>query len=810
MTRPRLCYDLARVRILLDYRPALRQRTGVGEYVARAGRAPSRPARGPGRHADAVFELVGGPPAPRRGPRRGADRRAAIPVRILNLPGIAWGGRRSSGSPGRWTSTHSHAPPADAGRHGGAGRHHPRSVLPRPIRATRPRNPPRLRGAGRRPRPARPIAVVVVSDYTRRMVQRAARRAAGPDRRLFAGCAATGPHGDEPAARGPILLRRHARAAEERRRTAGGLRRAAAPGAPTRRRWCSPDGARRRACRTSPAGIPLPVTSGRLGYVSDEARRTLYAQASVLVLPSLDEGFGLPALEAMTVGRAGRRRRTAGRCRRWSARRACWSNPDDPEATGGGAPAGPGRREPAASDGRRRDPPRAAATTGRAARYGLSRLYAAALAERRGHVVRRPLRIGVDARELLGETTGVGRYLGELIRRWTARADAGSRQFLLYAPAPLALRLPAGRRRAAHRGTRGRHLVGTDGAAARGGGRRSRRLLRAGLHGSAGPADAAGGHDPRHLVRRPPGVVPPARGAAAALAHPARRRARRGHPDRLAVLQAGDRGAAPDRPGPDPGGPAGRGAAGGRRRGARRARRSCSSSARSSTAAGSPTSSRPSPVRPAISRRPGSSSSATTARGRTRTCPRSPGRTGSKAAPNSAATSPMPRWRRSMRAHRSSRSCRNTRASASRRSRRLRPACLRSSSTRRSRGKSTRDAACYVAPGDIAGTALALRRFLTSPDEARSLLARAPAVLARYSWETAARETLDHLERVAAAMTALSIVIVNFNARRAPRELPPVADRRAAEPAARHHRRGQRVERRQRRGGARAAGRPSA
>ncbi len=28
-----MCYDPPRVRILIDYRPALRQRTGVGEYV---------------------------------------------------------------------------------------------------------------------------------------------------------------------------------------------------------------------------------------------------------------------------------------------------------------------------------------------------------------------------------------------------------------------------------------------------------------------------------------------------------------------------------------------------------------------------------------------------------------------------------------------------------------------------------------------------------------------------------------------------------------------------------------------------------
>jgi glycosyltransferase involved in cell wall biosynthesis len=53
-----------------------------------------------------------------------------------------------------------------------------------------------------------------------------------------------------------------------------------------------------------------------------------------------------------------------------------------------------------------------------------------------------PLRIGIDARELLGETTGVGRYLGELLRRWTARKDAAARRFILYCPEPL--RMPLG------------------------------------------------------------------------------------------------------------------------------------------------------------------------------------------------------------------------------------------------------------------------------------------------------------------------------------------------------------------------------
>ena len=45
-----------------------------------------------------------------------------------------------------------------------------------------------------------------------------------------------------------------------------------------------------------------------------------------------------------------------------------------------------------------------------------------------------PLRIGIDARELLGSATGVGRYVAELLQRWAARPDAGRHRFLLYAP----------------------------------------------------------------------------------------------------------------------------------------------------------------------------------------------------------------------------------------------------------------------------------------------------------------------------------------------------------------------------------------
>jgi glycosyltransferase involved in cell wall biosynthesis len=65
------------------------------------------------------------------------------------------------------------------------------------------------------------------------------------------------------------------------------------------------------AGKVSPAAQPEMETLGQaplagrvrhLGYVSGADRERLYRDASMFVLPSLDEGFGLPVLEAMTVG----------------------------------------------------------------------------------------------------------------------------------------------------------------------------------------------------------------------------------------------------------------------------------------------------------------------------------------------------------------------------------------------------------------------------------------------------------------------------------------------------------------------------
>jgi glycosyltransferase involved in cell wall biosynthesis len=60
------------------------------------------------------------------------------------------------------------------------------------------------------------------------------------------------------------------------------------------------------------------------------------------------------------------------------------------------------------------------------------------------------------------------------------------------------------------------------------------------------------------------------------------------------------------------------------------------------------------------------------------------------------------------------------------------------------------DAALYVERGDIAATTRALERLLFDDSTRQRLLAAAPAVLARYSWPRAARDTLAVLEGCAA------------------------------------------------------------
>lgn len=48
----------------------------------------------------------------------------------------------------------------------------------------------------------------------------------------------------------------------------------------------------------------------------------------------------------------------------------------------------------------------------------------------------RPLRVGIDARELLGNRTGVGRYLAALCAEWRRLPARGAHEFILYGQAP--------------------------------------------------------------------------------------------------------------------------------------------------------------------------------------------------------------------------------------------------------------------------------------------------------------------------------------------------------------------------------------
>ena len=158
-----------------------------------------------------------------------------------------------------------------------------------------------------------------------------------------------------------------------------------------------------------------------------EKRRSL-SRAAMLVLPSFEEGFGLPVLEAMACGvpvvvsNRGSLPEVAGDA----------ATPVDPDDAEGLAremarllDATPLRTRP------RVDSPGRRTSRGQAAPGRRETAYAAARRTRRSE---RRMKIAVDARELTGRPTGVGRYLCELLARW---ADVGGRrrhEWRLYAP----------------------------------------------------------------------------------------------------------------------------------------------------------------------------------------------------------------------------------------------------------------------------------------------------------------------------------------------------------------------------------------
>ncbi len=293
------------MRVLIDYRAALRERSGVGEYthqLVRALLARARGASGPELDVT-VFSsssrdrLADDPDL--AGARR-VDRR--IPVRLLNL---AW--HRLG-----WPSAESLA----GGTYDVAHSLHP---LVMPARAAARvvtihdlnflLHPERTRAEIRRDYPAlarahahRADQIVVVSEFTRSEVQRLLD--VPPDRITVCspGGPAWTPRPSQPRD-GYILFF----GTLEPRKNLGTLLDAyealLSKGAAVPDLVLAGKATEQSAPWLERIGrSPLNRSVRHLGYISPESRESLYAGARLLVQPSFEEGFGLPVLEAMTAG----------------------------------------------------------------------------------------------------------------------------------------------------------------------------------------------------------------------------------------------------------------------------------------------------------------------------------------------------------------------------------------------------------------------------------------------------------------------------------------------------------------------------
>jgi glycosyltransferase involved in cell wall biosynthesis len=297
------------VRLLLDYRPALTTRTGAGEWIHQmalallnAGRThpavdvtlfssswKDRPSRA------SVAELSGA---------RWIDRR--VPVRVLNFTWhrLEWPPVEllAGASFDLVQSPHPLLLPSRSAAQ--AVTIHDLDFLRRPDEA---------RGEIRRDYPAlvhqharRADLIIVPSQYTAGEVSRTL--GVAPERVFVCRPGAPGwarPLGDDrPAARDGYVLFLGALGA---RKNIGRLLDAYAM-----LRSRRPDVPKLVLAGKQPdpqadwlAALYRPPLAGHVempGYIPDDRRPRLYAGARILVIPSLEEGFGLPALEAMALG----------------------------------------------------------------------------------------------------------------------------------------------------------------------------------------------------------------------------------------------------------------------------------------------------------------------------------------------------------------------------------------------------------------------------------------------------------------------------------------------------------------------------
>lgn len=311
------------MRILIDYRPALRQRTGVGEYVhqlaralagQRVDRSVERRAgdRRAGSNADSVEVFTSSwkdRPSPAAvadlGPAvRVIDRR--IPVRLLNA-----GWQRAGWPPIEWLTgraydvVHSPTPMLIASRRAA------RLVTIHDLDFLL--HPERTRAEMRHTYPAVVRRHAAMADGIIVGVQQVADQViellrVDPERVSVCPHGVPRWSGTGPIApgnpRGEYIL--FLGTLEPRKNVDGLL--AAYADLCTRR----PDAPPLRLAGGSVPGaeewretIKRPPLEGRVayhGYVEDVDRQAIYAGARLLVLPSFNEGFGLPVAEAMSLG----------------------------------------------------------------------------------------------------------------------------------------------------------------------------------------------------------------------------------------------------------------------------------------------------------------------------------------------------------------------------------------------------------------------------------------------------------------------------------------------------------------------------
>jgi glycosyltransferase involved in cell wall biosynthesis len=287
------------LRILLDYRPALRQRTGVGEYAHHLAAALGR------RLGDGDSLTLFSSSWKDRLRPDGIPGAAALDVRVpVQLLNLAWHRlgwptveRLGAAADVAWSLHPLVMPSAHAAQlvtvHDLYFLDHPEATA-REVR----RDYPALAG----PHARRADGVIVNSEYTRDLV---VSRLQVPLDRItvcYPG-APDWPARAEPSVAGPIL---HLGTIEPRKNVNALIKAYLTL-------------ARRRA------DVPPLVLAGRLaapfatllsaddqelfrrnvsfaGYVTEQERLRLYREASMLVMASSDEGFGMPALEAMTAG----------------------------------------------------------------------------------------------------------------------------------------------------------------------------------------------------------------------------------------------------------------------------------------------------------------------------------------------------------------------------------------------------------------------------------------------------------------------------------------------------------------------------